>query len=227
MASDCFSTHKKPECQCTPYCLIRCCRPLKQHRELRPRIIFGAVSPSTRASLAYGRSASKHYSLRLASRRALAMLFLTDSAILLQWSYCLRVSQSSACRSYLGIRVCGSRKSITTHGCVHGRSNLRPMLSERGRAIRSSCKKCQVQIRYRCRRGCSKEWKTHKIQWRRGWDSNPRMEVLQTSPLGLLGTAPNVRQYIEKEVSVSVRRSKRVQLKVGLNNDPPNVEQNS
>jgi hypothetical protein len=26
--------------------------------------------------------------------------------------------------------------------------------------------------------------------WRRGWDSNPRMEVLQTSPLGLLGTAP-------------------------------------
>jgi hypothetical protein len=28
--------------------------------------------------------------------------------------------------------------------------------------------------------------------WRRGWDSNPRMEVLQTSPLGHLGTAPNV-----------------------------------
>ena len=27
--------------------------------------------------------------------------------------------------------------------------------------------------------------------WRRGWDSNPRMEVLQTSPLGRLGTAPN------------------------------------
>src|SRR6266513_2761792 len=26
--------------------------------------------------------------------------------------------------------------------------------------------------------------------WRRGWDSNPRMEVLQTSPLGRLGTAP-------------------------------------
>ncbi len=26
--------------------------------------------------------------------------------------------------------------------------------------------------------------------WRRGWDLNPRMEVLQTSPLGLLGTAP-------------------------------------
>src|SRR3981081_2909326 len=26
--------------------------------------------------------------------------------------------------------------------------------------------------------------------WRRGWDSNPRMEVLQTSPLGHLGTAP-------------------------------------
>ena len=28
--------------------------------------------------------------------------------------------------------------------------------------------------------------------WRRGWESNPRMEVLQTSPLGHLGTAPNV-----------------------------------
>ena len=27
--------------------------------------------------------------------------------------------------------------------------------------------------------------------WRRGWDSNPRMEVLQTSPLGHLGTAPS------------------------------------
>ena len=26
--------------------------------------------------------------------------------------------------------------------------------------------------------------------WRRGWESNPRMEVLQTSPLGHLGTAP-------------------------------------
>ena len=42
--------------------------------------------------------------------------------------------------------------------------------------------------------------------WRRGWDSNPRMEVLQTSPLGLLGTAPNVRQYSEKRLSMSVRR---------------------
>src|ERR1700732_1534207 len=31
-----------------------------------------------------------------------------------------------------------------------------------------------------------------KLTWRRGWDSNPRMEVLQTSPLGHLGTAPNV-----------------------------------
>jgi hypothetical protein len=28
--------------------------------------------------------------------------------------------------------------------------------------------------------------------WRRGWDSNPRMEVLQTSPLGHLGTAPKL-----------------------------------
>src|SRR3990167_1897143 len=32
--------------------------------------------------------------------------------------------------------------------------------------------------------------------WRRGWDSNPRMEVLQTSPLGHLGTAPCL-QYSE------------------------------
>ncbi len=31
--------------------------------------------------------------------------------------------------------------------------------------------------------------------WRRGWDLNPRMEVLQTSPLGLLGTAPGRIQY--------------------------------
>ncbi len=29
--------------------------------------------------------------------------------------------------------------------------------------------------------------------WRRGWELNPRMEVLQTSPLGLLGTAPEFR----------------------------------
>jgi hypothetical protein len=39
--------------------------------------------------------------------------------------------------------------------------------------------------------------------WRRGWDSNPRMEVLQTSPLGLLGTAPGARKYIEKQRSLS------------------------
>src|SRR5215475_5443242 len=31
--------------------------------------------------------------------------------------------------------------------------------------------------------------------WRRGWDSNPRMEVLQTSPLGRLGTAPDFPVY--------------------------------
>ena len=31
--------------------------------------------------------------------------------------------------------------------------------------------------------------------WRRGWDSNPRMEVLQTSPLGRLGTAPGFLVY--------------------------------
>ncbi len=28
-------------------------------------------------------------------------------------------------------------------------------------------------------------------KWRRGWDSNPRIKVLQTFPLGHLGTAPN------------------------------------
>ncbi len=33
--------------------------------------------------------------------------------------------------------------------------------------------------------------------WRRGWDLNPRMEVLQTSPLNLLGTAPLVTEYSE------------------------------
>jgi hypothetical protein len=33
--------------------------------------------------------------------------------------------------------------------------------------------------------------------WRRGWDLNPRVEVLQTSPLDLLGTAPWDCQYIE------------------------------
>src|SRR5579864_6137074 len=45
------------------------------------------------------------------------------------------------------------------------------------------------------------------MSWRRGWDSNPRMEVLQTSPLGLLGTAPNARQYIEKQRRMSVGRA--------------------
>src|SRR2546427_9897014 len=38
---------------------------------------------------------------------------------------------------------------------------------------------------------------TGKGAWRRGWDLNPRMEVLQTSPLGLLGTAPRCSQYSE------------------------------
>ena len=33
------------------------------------------------------------------------------------------------------------------------------------------------------------------------------MEVLQTSPLGLLGTAPSASQYIEKRRSVSVARA--------------------
>src|SRR5271168_881183 len=31
--------------------------------------------------------------------------------------------------------------------------------------------------------------------WRRGWESNPRMEVLQTSPLNHLGTAPHHFQF--------------------------------
>src|SRR5579885_3386648 len=42
--------------------------------------------------------------------------------------------------------------------------------------------------------------------WRRGWDSNPRMEVLQTSPLGQLGTAPNAGQYIQNGRAMSVAR---------------------
>jgi len=33
--------------------------------------------------------------------------------------------------------------------------------------------------------------------WRRGWDSNPRVEVLQTSPLNHLGTAPSDFKYSE------------------------------
>lgn len=33
--------------------------------------------------------------------------------------------------------------------------------------------------------------------WRRGWDLNPRVEVLQTSPLNLLGTAPSETEYTE------------------------------
>ena len=37
------------------------------------------------------------------------------------------------------------------------------------------------------------EWKTKLKLWRRGSDLNRRMEVLQTSPLGLLGTAPELR----------------------------------
>jgi hypothetical protein len=35
------------------------------------------------------------------------------------------------------------------------------------------------------------------------------MEVLQTSPLGLLGTAPNVRQYIENRRAVSAWEARR------------------
>src|SRR5713101_4034880 len=42
-------------------------------------------------------------------------------------------------------------------------------------------------ISTRCDRSGRSRWSR---DWRRGWDSNPRMEVLQTSPLGLLGTAP-------------------------------------
>ena len=40
--------------------------------------------------------------------------------------------------------------------------------------------------------------------WRRGWDLNPRMEVLQTSPLGLLGTAPKSTEYSETAIHLSV-----------------------
>src|SRR6185437_6294789 len=42
--------------------------------------------------------------------------------------------------------------------------------------------------------------------WRRGWDSNPRMEVLQTSPLGHLGTAPEPAVSISKTCSLCQRR---------------------
>src|SRR6202167_5975244 len=38
--------------------------------------------------------------------------------------------------------------------------------------------------------------------WRRGWDLNPRVEVLQTSPLNHLGTAPSDFQYIENRQSL-------------------------
>jgi hypothetical protein len=40
--------------------------------------------------------------------------------------------------------------------------------------------------------------------WRRGWDLNPRMEVLQTSPLDLLGTAPQSNEYSETRVPLLV-----------------------
>ena len=39
----------------------------------------------------------------------------------------------------------------------------------------------------------STERKQSRQIWRRGSDLNRRMEVLQTSPLGLLGTAPELR----------------------------------
>jgi hypothetical protein len=38
-----------------------------------------------------------------------------------------------------------------------------------------------------------------KAFWRRGWELNPRMEVLQTSPLGHLGTAPEFRSIAKLE----------------------------
>src|SRR5579862_5141019 len=41
-----------------------------------------------------------------------------------------------------------------------------------------------------CKREAVHGMNLQRKLWRRGWDSNPRMEVLQTSPLGLLGTAP-------------------------------------
>ena len=54
------------------------------------------------------------------------------------------------------------------------------------------------------------EHKTQGQFWRRGWDLNPRMEVLQTSPLGLLGTAPELRSIAKLPSTCQLpRRSKK------------------
>jgi len=49
-----------------------------------------------------------------------------------------------------------------------------------GSAIRCSCKKYRVQNGYRFSSSARNPLKTKPKIWRRGWDSNPRMEVLQT-----------------------------------------------
>ena len=54
----------------------------------------------------------------------------------LQWSSSSSACRSSASRFCLAIKACASQNGITTHGCVHGRSSLRPMLPVRGRSIR-------------------------------------------------------------------------------------------
>lgn len=62
-----------------------------------------------------------------------------------------------------------------------------------------------VQNPYRYTSASVNLTKKREIEWRRGWDSNPRMEVLQTSPLGLLGTAPTqCSQYIQNGLTMSV-----------------------
>lgn len=70
-------------------------------------------------------------------------------------------------------RVSILRGHITTRGCARGRSSLRPISPETGRAIRCSCKKYWVQNGYRFTRGSGKPMKTKTKFWRRGWDSNP------------------------------------------------------
>ena len=78
-------------------------------------------------------------------------------------------------------------------------------------ALNATCQHHAVQGRLRVFRpsvvyteepeACNAAWQRQRMTtdcwmiWRRGWDLNPRMEVLQTSPLGLLGTAPGESQY--------------------------------
>src|SRR5271155_4701100 len=75
-----------------------------------------------------------------------------------------------------------------------------------GRMIPPCCTR-QTLREFRGEGGAVPGEKTERKIWRRGWDSNPRMEVLQTSPLGLLGTAPcGNAVYRKRKDSVSVRR---------------------